>query len=208
MLSVLVANTKGGCGKTTIATHLAAAFAAGGLPTALADLDRQRSSLGWLRRRPDWAAPIAGLDWVKQIGEPTAGTARLVVDMPAAMRMKAVRQLVRSADIILVPVLPSVFDEDTTGAFIGKLERLKPIRKAGKGVVLIRNRVRDRSRAAAHLDSFLAGLGHKVAARVPDRAIYPEVAARGLSLFDLQTRQAAALRADWFPLLRFIESLR
>ena len=57
MISVLVANPKGGCGKTTIATHLAAAFANGGLRTALADTDRQRSCLGWLDARPDWLAP-------------------------------------------------------------------------------------------------------------------------------------------------------
>jgi cellulose biosynthesis protein BcsQ len=63
MITVLVANSKGGCGKTTIATHLAAAFAGAGLRAALADADRQGSSLGWLRARPDGAAPIQALDW-------------------------------------------------------------------------------------------------------------------------------------------------
>ena len=206
MLSVLVANTKGGCGKTTIATHLAGAFAAAGLRTALADVDRQRSSLNWLRRRPDWAAPIKGLDWVKKIGDPGPDVARLVIDMPAAMRMTDVRELVREAHVILVPILPSVFDEDTTAQFLSKLDGFKPIRKHKKDVAVIRNRIRGGSRAAAHLDGFLAGLHHKVAARVPDRAIYPDVAARGLSLFDLKTKQAEDLREDWFPLLRFVES--
>lgn len=63
MRAILVANVKGGCGKTTVATHLAAAFAAGGLNTVLADADRQRSSLLWCEMRPGHAAPIAPLDW-------------------------------------------------------------------------------------------------------------------------------------------------
>jgi len=87
---ILVANRKGGCGKTTIATNLAAAFAAGGLTTALADVDRQRSGLDWLGLRPATAAPIARLDWHKEITEPPGEVQRLVIDAPAALRMSDV----------------------------------------------------------------------------------------------------------------------
>ena len=105
MISVLIANSKGGCGKTTIATHLAAAFAAGGLPTALADTDRQRSSLGWLKARPDTAAPIRGLDWVKEIKAPPKGTERLVIDSPAALHSKEARSLVAQVPSELVDLV-------------------------------------------------------------------------------------------------------
>jgi chromosome partitioning protein len=82
MIIVLVANTKGGCGKTTISTHLAAASAQNGQRTALADADRQRSSLAWTRLRPGTAAPIAGLDWSKATEAPPRGIERLVIDAP------------------------------------------------------------------------------------------------------------------------------
>jgi chromosome partitioning protein len=82
MISILVANTKGGCGKTTSATHLAAAFAADGRRTALADADRQRSSLAWARLRPGTTAPIAALDWVDDLAAPPRGTERLVIEVP------------------------------------------------------------------------------------------------------------------------------
>ena len=70
MLSILVTNTKGGSGKTTIATNLAAAFAAAGQRCWLADVDRQRNSLNWLARRPGEMPGIKGLDWVKEVGKP------------------------------------------------------------------------------------------------------------------------------------------
>lgn len=76
MLTVLVANIKGGCGKTTIATHLAAAFATAGQNTLLADVDRQKSSLGWVDRRPADAAPLTGLDWSKDLATPPKGSGR------------------------------------------------------------------------------------------------------------------------------------
>ena len=73
MISVLVVNTKGGCGKTTVATNLAGAFAVDGARTALADVDRQRSSLQWLDLRPANVARIEGLDWTKATGRPPKG---------------------------------------------------------------------------------------------------------------------------------------
>lgn len=205
MLSVLVANTKGGCGKTTIATHLAAAFAGAGHRTVLADADRQHSSLEWLARRPEAAAALAGLDWTRDIGEAPKKTERLVIDAPAALKIKQVDALLKLADVIVLPVLPSAFDEGATARFLARLEELKPIRKARKPVAVVGNRMRARSRAAARLDSFLDGLGHRVVTRLRDSALYPDTAALGLSLFDLPGRRAEAPRADWGPLLRYVE---
>ena len=101
MLRILVTNIKGGCGKTTLATNLAAAFAVGGLQTALAEVDRQRSSLGWLRLRREHHAPIQALDWRKAAGEVPDRTQRLVIDAPANMRMAHVEDLIREADLVL-----------------------------------------------------------------------------------------------------------
>ncbi len=206
MISVLVANSKGGCGKTTIATNLAAAFAAGGLPTVLADTDRQRSSLGWLQSRPDTAAPITGVDWVKSPKKPPKRTERLIIDSPAAVTGKDAKELVAMADVIVVPVLASAFDQGATREFLDKVRQLKAIRKNRKPLALVRNRVRSGSRAAARLDMFLMELETRDVGWLPDRAIYNEMAWRGMSIFDLDSLQAETLQRDWVPLIRYIEN--
>jgi chromosome partitioning protein len=208
MISILVANTKGGCGKTTIATHLAAAFAADGRRTALADADRQRSSLAWARLRPGTAAPITALDWVDELAPPPRGTERLVIDGAAAMKKKHVFELVRLADVIIVPVLPSAFDQSSTATFLDRLGELKSIRRNRKPVGILRNRVRPRTRAAARLLRFLRRVEHEDLGGLPDRAVYNEVVADGLSIFDLPGKRALTLRADWTPLLAYVSEHR
>lgn len=204
MITILVANTKGGCGKTTIATQLAGAFAASGQRTILADVDPQRSSSGWVKRRPATAAPIGLVDWVKEQTPIPSDATRLVIDAPAAMRIGDIEDLVRRADVVVLPVLPSAFDEGATQRFLGKLDELKPIRKHRKEVAVVGNRMRPRTRAATELDRFLAEVGHKVVTRVRDSALYAELARSGLSVFDTKGGRAAGLRADWAPLLDFI----
>jgi chromosome partitioning protein len=206
MITVLVANPKGGCGKTTIATHLAAAFAGAGLRAALADADRQGSSLGWLKARPENVAPIQALDWRDGPGKPPRDIDRLIIDAPAAMKLKKVEELLALADVIVVPVLPSGFDEPVTGAFLKQLEALKPIRKSRTAVAVLRNRVQTGTRTAARLDRFMLGVGHTGVGRLRHRQAYPDIAARGLSVFDLSGKQHEALHEDWAPVLRYIEN--
>ncbi|MCG5239025.1 division plane positioning ATPase MipZ [Azospirillum doebereinerae] len=207
MLTILVANIKGGCGKTTVATHLAAASAAAGLPTALADVDRQRSSLGWLERRPEKAPALVGLDWAKDVSDAPRGTKRLVIDAPAALKSKQIEDLVKMADVIVLPVLPGAFDEQATQRFLGKLEELKSIAKHRKSVAVVGNRMRARTKAADRLDQFLGGIGHKVVTRLRDSQIYADSAASGLSLFDMAGKRAAEHRGDWGPLLAYIDAV-
>jgi len=205
MRTILVANIKGGCGKTTIATHLAAEAAGRGLKVLLADVDRQRSSLGWIEARPAGVPALRGVDWVKEIGKAPKSVDRLIIDAPAAMKMKQVETLVRAADIIVLPVLPSAFDEAATARFLSRIEELKPIRKARTTVLVVGNRMRVRTRAAARLDRFLGAQGHTVAARLRDSAVYTDLAAEGTSLFDLRTKRIEGLKEDWRPLLDAIE---
>lgn len=206
MIRVLVTHTKGGCGKTTIATNLAGAFARGGLRTALADVDRQGSALAWLELRPETAPRIKGLTWRKGVDKVPDSIDRLVIDVPASLRMGEIEELLDEADIVVMPVLPSLFDEASTERFIGRLEELKSIRKGRKGVVTVANRLRPRSKAGQRLEAFLARIEHPPVARIHDRAIYGELAIQGLSVFDVTVRDGKAIHEEWRPLLAAIEA--
>lgn len=205
MITVLVANMKGGAGKTTIATNLAAAYADSGLRTVLADADRQRSSLRWAESRPHTFAPITALDWTKGASQVPAGTARLIVDSPAGMPTRRMEDLVRLADVILIPIIPSVFDEGTTARFLSQLKEIKPVRKGKRPYALVRNRLRSRSRSVARLERFIGSLQCEAVGRIPDRAVFAEVAAEGGGVFDLPGKRGQTLRQDWFDILDFIE---
>ena len=205
-ISILVANSKGGCGKTTISTNLATAFANAGLRTALADVDRQRSCLAWLKLRPKDAAPIKGLDWHKDVSKVPDNIERLVIDTGAGLRSERVKDVLKKADLIIMPVLPSVFDERATKNFLKGVDRLKPIKSGKKSVAIVGNRMRARTKSVAELEGFLSKLGHEMVARLYDRALYTEVARQGLGVFDLTPAKRAGVVEDWLPLIRLVEA--
>ncbi|HAU28550.1 MAG TPA: chromosome partitioning protein ParA [Rhodospirillaceae bacterium] len=206
MISILVGNTKGGCGKTTMATNLAVAMASAGRQVLLADADKQHSSLLWAARRPSHLAAIATCSWSRgEALKVPRGVDRLIMDAPAAMRRGQIEELVDMADIIVIPVLPSVFDEDGSRQFLKKLSDIKAVRRNRKILALVGNRVRANTRAAARLDLFLNGAGLNVLTRLRDSQLYSEVANVGLGLFDLKDKRTEVFRADWEPLLSYIE---
>ncbi|MGF1477258.1 MAG: division plane positioning ATPase MipZ [Geminicoccaceae bacterium] len=203
---ILVTNAKGGCGKTTTATHLAAALAHGGLRVALADCDRQKSSLRWLKTRNGHSPEIQGLDWTKAEAPPKRAD-RLVIDCPGALPFKRIEALISSSDVVVVPILPSIFDEDSTRRLLKRVSDLKPIRKGKKDVAIVANRLRPRTRATARLEAFLARLDYPVAAQVRDRAAYADLALEGLTGFDVPGRRTEAIRTEWLPLIHLIEGI-
>ena len=206
MISILVANAKGGCGKTTIATNLATAFANAGLKTALAEADRQRSCLLWLKRRPKNVSRIEALDWRKEVLSLPKGIERLVIDSGAGLTSTRVQELLKQASMLVMPVLPSIFDEIATRRFLKRVDELKPVRKGRKPVAIVGNRVRFGTRAERELNDFLAKLGHEVSAKFGARAIYQDVARQGLGIFDLPPSRRAGIVGDWLALIRMIES--
>lgn len=205
MFIVAVANSKGGCGKTTVATHIAAQFAGRGFQTGLADLDRQQSARGWLDRRPAEVARLRGVTLDVQDGKLPKGLDRLVVDCPAAMTKGTVKDVVRRADAIVVPVLPSVFDEDGTRRFLDILAGLKPIRHHRRDIALLANRTRARTRATDRQEAFLTEFEVPLVARVRDSQVYAGAAAKGLSVFETGGRRAQGHRDDWAGLFNFLE---
>ena len=203
MKTVLVANRKGGCGKTLSAITLAGALAQNGARVALADADPQKSALRWLKARPDVAMPITGVDWTspKSLGDVPKKTEWLVIDSPGALFGEDAAPLIAEARAVLTPVLPSSFDADSTKRFLKEIEDIKRVRKGKVGVHLLANRVKPQARASARLKAFFEKLGATPLAWISDRSAYADLAVEGLSVFDKPQKIYAPIKAQWEPVI-------
>ncbi len=206
MIAIAVANIKGGSGKTTLATHLAVWLASSGVSVVLADLDRQRSALTWTERRPPELPAVRGLD-LSRDWAPVQGLGVVIYDIPAAMKRKDLEELVDQLDALVLPVLPSAFDEDGTRRFLDLVAEFKPIRKRRLPIFAVANRVRGRTVAARRLETFLEDIQQPAVATLRDGAAYSAVAGTGRTLFDEPDARARDLLRDWQPLLDAIRPL-
>ncbi len=206
MSIILVANPKGGSGKTTLATNLAGHYAVQGERVALGDMDRQYSSLAWLKQRPRGVALIQGWD-ARDEEElaPPRQVDRAILDSPAGLHGKRLNQAVKLADRVIVPVQPSVFDMWATEAFLATVLEEKAVRKRRTFVAVVGMRVDPRTRAAAMLEDFLARLDLPVLTYLRDTQYYMNAAAAGLTLFDLGRSRVGRDLEQWEPLLEWID---
>src|SRR5262249_37837818 len=202
---ICVINWKGGCGKTTIATHLAVALAASGLETGLADYDRQKTAKLWEKLRPKDAVSVPLIDWRKDFGKCPVSLQRLVVDCPPSLRAKKVRAIIAASHIAVIPLLPSIFDEMATLQFLKRLEAIKSVRKHKKRVLLVANRYGIGRSASRRLEEFFTMQGLVLTARIPEREIYSELARDGLTVFDRRHKAALEQQEAWLPLVRAVE---
>jgi len=202
MRTVLVANRKGGVGKSMIAVNLAAGLAHRRQRVALADADRQRSSLVWLERRPADVPQLRGLDWTRasDIGDHPKRLDWLIIDAPGSLKGSRAEALIAEAKAILTPIQPSVFDEDATKGFLEDIEELKRVRKGKAQVHLVANRIRARSKLAERMDYFLDDLGRVPLAWLAERAIYADLAEEGRAIFDRKIARLDPIKAQWAPI--------
>jgi chromosome partitioning protein len=200
---IVVANPKGGVGKSTLATNLAGALARQGHAVMLGDADRQQSSSRWLAQRPPQLPPIRGWEMADgDIVRPPKGTTHIVLDTPAGLHGKRLDEVMKLADRIVVPLQPSLFDIQATHDFVMKLQAHRRSDKVEIGIVGMR--LHSGTIAVDQLKHFLDTLQVPVIAMLRDTQNYVHLAARGLTLWDVAQSRVERDLEQWEPLLAWI----
>jgi len=211
---IVVLNPKGGSGKTTISTNLAACLSAAGHPTALMDYDPQGSSLRWLSKRPAELPTIHGIAAARlgmqatrswQLRAPE-GTRYIVVDTPAAIPAHQLVEFTRDADAVLVPVGPSDIDMHAASRFIADLLLVAKVNRRSGMVGVVANRVRERTVAYPRLMLFLQRLSIPQVTVLRDSQNYVHAAEAGMGIHDFKPYRVEKDLAQWIPLLRWVEN--
>ena len=209
MESFLIANPKGGAGKSTLATNLAGWFARQGRRVMLGDIDRQQSALAWLKLRSPGLPRIASWDMHADApARPPKETTHVVLDTPAGLHGKKLAQVLKQVQRVIVPLQPSLFDILATRSFLDALLEEKAVRRHDTFIAVIGMRVDARTRAAHELERFLTTLGLPVLTTLRDTQNYVQAAAHGLSIFDLSASRAEKDWEQWQPLIDWVEKPR
>ena len=205
MQTILVANPKGGSGKTTLVTNIAGWLASRRQRVVLADFDPLRAATEWLTRRPKLFPPIAG--WTPEERREEIKDRNphwLLVDTPAGLHGESLREAMQRADLLLVPVAPSVFDMAATGHFLDQIGEYKAVKKGDIAIGLVAMRVDGRTNSATELESFLVAFDFPLVAHLRQTQVYVYCARDGLTVFDLPRSRAEQDWEQWRPLTRWI----
>ncbi len=207
MLKVLVASSKGGAGKTTVATNLAAHYAVEGRNTVLVDADHQGSALHWCEKRalhPNAVLGLPGLrrDWEKTI---PADAQCLIIDSPAGIRASEVGDFLDTVDVVVVPVLPSAIDLEASEPFLAELAALPRIKRGKVAVCIVANRLKPWTNASQLAVDEMKAFPFPLVAELRDTQGYVLANALGKSIFDYHSELVRSHQEDWAKLLRWLK---
>lgn len=209
MRHVMVLNAKGGCGKSTLATNIAVFFAREGQQVCIADYDPQASSLDWLAQRPADLPAIAGVrafeDGVRNVSR---STEILVIDAPARVHGTELNELVRRAETIVVPVLPSSIDMKASQHFMTELLEIGKVSRRQARLALVANRVREHTLIYEELDQYLSKLKVPYLGCLREAQNYVRAYARGMGVLELPEYLASPDWKQWEPIGEWLSSKR
>ena len=216
MQKILVINSKGGCGKTTLATNIASYFASHELSTALLDFDPQGSSTHWLKLRPESKPAIYGshvADKRNMTGKTRsflmsvpAETERVIFDAPARVSELELKEMMLQVDIIIIPVLPSSIDTHAVTRFIEELIITGKVRKKGIGVGIVANRAKTNTLTYRSLERFLKSLELPFITTLRDSQNYVNAAERGIGISEMWDKRTQNDKEQWKPLMRWLDN--
>lgn len=207
MLKVLVASSKGGAGKTMVATNLAAYFSVDGKNTVLVDADHQGSSLRWCEKRALHVNAVLGLpglrrDWEKPV---PADAQRVIIDTPAGIRASEVGDYLDQVDVVIVPVLPSAIDLEASEPFLAELAQLPRIKRGKVAVGVVANRLKPWTNVSQLAVEEMHAFPFPVVAELRDTQGYVLANALGKSIFDYHSELVRSHQEDWAKLLRWLK---
>jgi len=209
MRRIIVMNSKGGCGKTTITTNLASCYAANGFRTALLDYDPQGSSTTWLKLRKD-LPDIHGIAAFKNTDANVTRAwqlrvpphyERAIIDTPAGLTDTALVKQVQGVDTILIPVVPSLLDIHATADFIRDLLLIGHTRSQKIRIGIIANRIKANTQALTKLNRFLQQLDIPVLGYLRDTQRYLHATEKGAGIHEISDRD----QDSWKNILNWIE---
>ena len=208
MQKVLCLNAKGGCGKTTLATNLATWYADEGKQVALIDFDPQKSSLDWLAAREDYEGVprIEGLDGTEEGVRAAAGTDMQIMDAPAGTSGPQLTALLRRADFLLIPVLPSPIDMRAVARYLEELISSGRVSRGQTRIALVENRVRENTRIYNVLEDFLKRFDVPVLTHLRESQNYIKAAETGLGIFELAPSAVLKDVELWDPIIEWLDS--
>ena len=209
MRMILVASSKGGVGKTTIATNLAAHDAVDGKRTVLVDADHQASSMHWCAKRAGMDSAVLPVDGTRRDwqGKVPDDAQRVIIDGRAGAMADELAPFLTAADAVIVPILPSLLDIEATVPFLDLLAQLSRVRKGKLKVGLVANRMKPWTNASQHALAQLKAWPYPVVAQLRDTQAYVLLAGLGKGLYDYHSEQVRKHQADWAPLFKWLKKV-
>jgi chromosome partitioning protein len=132
------------------------------------------------------------------------GTGRVIVDTPAAVEAQEMPELTRTADKILVPVLPSDIDIHACSRCVQNLLLVAKVRRSDNRLGVVANRVRRNTLSSQSLLRFLGTLGIPIVATLRDSQNYVRAAELGLGLEEMNAHRVAEDLAQWQPMFDWL----